>query len=77
MNLTAEQVYQAALALPVDEKLQLVEELLAACELAGELPFDPAWLTEVRRRCQQIDKGEVALSTWAEVKQRAREARGS
>jgi predicted RNase H-like HicB family nuclease len=35
-------------------------------------PFDAEWLTEVKRRAAQIDSGKSKLSTWEQVRQRAR-----
>ena len=44
------QSLQAALALPEQERFELVEALLASHAPPKELPFDLVWLEEVRRR---------------------------
>ena len=49
MGPAAEQLLQAALALPEDERLELTEALLASQGESSELPFDPAWLAEIQR----------------------------
>jgi len=43
------------------------------CRLAITAPpFDAEWLTEAKRRAARIDSGEGKLSTWEEVRERAR-----
>ena len=73
MNATAEQILQSALALPEDERVELAEALLAACDSQLARPFDDAWLAEVQRRSAEIDEGKATLTPWPEVKQRVRE----
>lgn len=72
MNPTVEQVAQAALALPEDERLELIEVLLDSHNSASELPLDPAWLPEIERRSGEIEAGTVSLSPWSVVRERAR-----
>jgi putative addiction module component (TIGR02574 family) len=69
---TTEQLFQSALALPEEERLELVEALLAECDRALTRPFDDAWLAEVQRRSAEIDAGTATLTPWPEVKQRVR-----
>lgn len=73
MTPATEQLLQSALALPEDERLQLVEALIAECDRGLARPFDDAWLAEVRRRSDEVDAGTAALTPWPEVKRRARE----
>jgi putative addiction module component (TIGR02574 family) len=72
MNESMNEVLRLALSLPGEERLRVAEELLASVEPAGACPFDEEWLTEARRRAAKIDAGEGKLSTWAEVRDRAR-----
>ena len=72
MGPATEQVLQAALALPEEERLELVEALLADHAPSGEPPFDPAWLDEVRRRSTEIEAGAVHSDSWAVVRERVR-----
>jgi putative addiction module component (TIGR02574 family) len=60
------------MALSEDERLQLIDALLAECDQAAK-PFDDAWLAEAQKRSAQIDAGAVVLTPWAEVKRRVRE----
>jgi putative addiction module component (TIGR02574 family) len=73
MSPSTEQLFQAALALPEEERLQLVEALLAECDQTLARPFDDAWLAEVQRRSAEIDAGTAILTPWPEVKRRVRE----
>jgi Putative addiction module component len=70
MSPATEEILRAALALTESERSELIEELLAAEPGSGDLPFDPAWLDEIRRRSAEIDKGGIALTSWAEVRDR-------
>jgi putative addiction module component (TIGR02574 family) len=68
-----EQLLKTALALPDEERLALVEALLAECDRTLARPFDDAWLAEIQRRSAEIDAGTAALTPWPEVKRRVRE----
>jgi putative addiction module component (TIGR02574 family) len=72
MEPATEELLQAALSLPEDERLELVEALLAAQSAPDELPFDRAWLDEVRRRSAEMDAGEVHSESWSVVRDRVR-----
>ncbi|OJW15623.1 MAG: hypothetical protein BGO49_15340 [Planctomycetales bacterium 71-10] len=72
MGPATEQLLQAALALPEEERLELVEALLDSHASSDELPFDPAWLEEVRRRSAEVEAGGVHLDSWQVVRERVR-----
>ena len=72
MSDSAESVFQAAMALPPDERVELVEALIAECDQQLQRPFADAWIAEVQRRSAEIDSGAVTLSPWPEVKARVR-----
>ncbi|MEO6807553.1 MAG: addiction module protein [Isosphaeraceae bacterium] len=72
MSPATEQLLQAALALPEDERLELAEALLDARSPSSGLPFDPAWLTEIQRRSAEFEAGTVSLTPWSVVKERGR-----
>lgn len=73
MSPATEAIFRAALALPDQERTELIEELLALQPDSGDLPLDPAWLAEIQRRSAEIDKGEVISTPWEEVRDRVRE----
>src|SRR5207247_1658522 len=74
MTPTLEALYQAALALPEDERATLADRLLDS--LPPEVPsqLHPAWRAELRRRATQVDSGEVKPVPWQEVRRQAWEA---
>lgn len=71
MTEATEQLLQSVLALPEEERLQLVEALLAECDRTLARPFHDAWLAEVQRSSAEIDAGTATLTPWPEVKRRA------
>jgi putative addiction module component (TIGR02574 family) len=73
MSPATEQLLQAALALPEDERLELVEALLASHDPSSGLPFDPSWLGEIQRRSAEIEAGTVQLTPWPVVRERVRQ----
>ena len=72
MSSTMEQILGSAMKLPEAQRLELAEALFAATEPpVSELTGD-AWLTELRRRSNEIVAGTAPLTPWAEVKRRVR-----
>ena len=76
MTQTAEQVLTAALGLPDDDRVELIEALVASVH-ADQPPFDEGWHEVIRRRSAELAAGSVASIPWAEVKRQAREAAGA
>ena len=64
MKLTTEQIFEAALALPIDGRAELVERLLASVD-AEQAEIDEAWRAECERRIDELNKG-LAQSVPAE-----------
>ena len=58
---TAEKLYQDALALPSETRVELTERLVAS--LADDVPAEVqrAHIDEVRKRIAQVESGEVEL----------------
>lgn len=73
MGPATEEILRSAVALPEEERAELIEGLLAAQAEIGGLPFDPSWLEEIQKRSAQIDQGGVTLTSWEVVKNRVRE----
>lgn len=65
---TTEQILQSALALPCEERFELVDALLAADGTPP--PFDEAWRAVIQRRSAEIDAGSVAEIPWSELRRR-------
>jgi putative addiction module component (TIGR02574 family) len=72
MSLGVDELLEQALTLPDEDRLQLAEALLSSVGPPHALPFAAEWLTEAKRRASRIDSGEGRLSSWAEVRERAR-----
>jgi putative addiction module component (TIGR02574 family) len=72
MGLKVDELLEQALELPGEDRLQLAEALLSSVAPSGAPPFDAEWITEAKRRAARIDSGEGKLSSWAEVRERAR-----
>ncbi|WP_337177274.1 addiction module protein [Paludisphaera sp.] len=72
MDPVTEQLLQAALALPEEERLEFVEALLASQAPSAEPPFHPSWLEEARRRSAEVEAGTVDLDSWSVVRGRVR-----
>ena len=61
MTATTEKVLDEALDLPADERLSLVDRLIASLNLPTQAEVDRLWAEEAERRLTQIDRGEVEL----------------
>ena len=73
MSPGTEQLFQAVLALPEDERSELIEALLTSQDQPDELPFDPEWLAEIQRRSAETDAGSVQFTPWSIVRERVRQ----
>lgn len=76
MTPTATQVLTAALDLPDEDRVEIIEALMASVGPAEGVPFDESWREVIRRRSAELDSGAIASIPWEEVKRRAREALG-
>jgi putative addiction module component (TIGR02574 family) len=70
---TTEEVFEAALALPDEERLELVEALAASLQAQDRAPFDESWSEIIRRRSVELRSGTATPVPWSEVKRQARE----
>jgi putative addiction module component (TIGR02574 family) len=76
MTLNAEQLLDAVLALPDEDRLEVAEALIASLQPADQSPLDDSWRDIIRRRSAELRSGQVAGIPWEEVKRRAREKAG-
>jgi len=72
MTRAAKDIVKAAIRLPEDERLQVVEQLLVSLDSATDKDVDAAWAAEIKRRSREIKEGTVRPVVWEEVKSRAR-----
>lgn len=61
MPTVAKKVFEDALSLPAETRVNLVEKLLNSLNLPTQPEIDRLWAEESERRIAQIDKGEVKL----------------
>ena len=76
MSLTTDELLDAALALPDENRLELAEALLASLHPADQPSFDESWRAVIRRRSAELRSGQVVGVPWEEVKRRAQEQDG-
>lgn len=77
MTRLAKDIVKAAIQLPENERVLVVEELLASLEPGTDKDVDAAWAAEIERRSREIKEGAVRPLPWRQVKSRARkQARG-
>ena len=72
MDVAFDSVLQAALALPLDKREQLIDSLAATLPSPIVPPLHPAWQAEIERRSAEFDAGLVQGRSWEEVKAQAR-----
>jgi putative addiction module component (TIGR02574 family) len=72
MGMTVDQVIEAGLTLPDDQRLEVAEALVTSIGSNREPILDDGLLAEVRRRSAELDAGTVTPIPWSVVKQRNR-----
>jgi len=73
VNLTTDQLLNAALALPENDRVELVEALITSLQPEEQIPLDDSWREIVRRRSAELHSGKVKPIPWDQVKRKARE----
>jgi len=71
---TYAEVLNAALSLPVQERTELADVLLASTDVDDDTGFEmsAAWREEIARRSAEYDRGEVQAIPWDQVREEAR-----
>jgi putative addiction module component (TIGR02574 family) len=73
MTPATEQLLDAVLALPEEDRLQFAEALIASLQPSDRPPFDDSWRAIIQRRSAELQSGQVTPIPWEEVKRQARE----
>jgi hypothetical protein len=60
MALTVEQIAEQALALSSESRALLADKLVESLDSAALSGIDKMWLTEAKRRREEIRKGQIA-----------------
>jgi len=61
MTKNAEQLVTAALELPPQSRAFIAEKLIESLDLDPGTELSPEWKEEIRKRCQEVDKGTKEL----------------
>jgi putative addiction module component (TIGR02574 family) len=76
MSVTAEQLLDAVLALPDEDRLEVAEALIASLQPSDRPPLDDSWREVIHRRSAELRSGKVVGIPWEEVRRQAREKSG-
>jgi putative addiction module component (TIGR02574 family) len=76
MSRTAEEVLEAALALPEEERAKVAARLQESVSAFATAEIAAAWKKEVARRIQELDEGVVPSIPAEEVHRQLREKHG-
>ena len=61
-------ISEAALALPENDRIQLVERLLESLGPESDGVDEASFVAELRRRSDEIDQGKAELAHWSELR---------
>jgi putative addiction module component (TIGR02574 family) len=75
MSANSEQILKQALALPLQERAELVEQLLATFQSPPDPNLDELWAREADDRLDAYERGELKAVSAEEVFDRIRQRR--
>ena len=67
MSANSKQILQQALALPLEERAELIDRLLATFEAPPDPVLDQLWANEAHDRLDAYDRGEIQALNAEEV----------
>jgi len=73
MSVTSERILEEVLALPIAERAELLERLLASFQTASDPELDRLWLKEAEDRLAAFDRGDLGSIEADEVFERIRQ----
>jgi putative addiction module component (TIGR02574 family) len=76
MSANTEQILEQALALPLQDRAEVVERLLASFQLPPDPHLDELWAREAEDRLDAYDRGELGAVPAEEVFARIKRLRG-
>jgi len=76
MSANSEQILKQALALPLQERAELVEQLLATFQSPPDPQVDALWVRESEERLDAYDRGELKAVPSEEVFERIKRRSG-
>jgi hypothetical protein len=75
LSAEAQQVFQAAMRLPNDQREKLADQLYLTIEYTADAEADKAWEATIARRVAEIENGTAKLLDWDELQQMMQDAR--
>lgn len=73
MDRTYDGILEVALTLPDEQRVQLVDALIATLAPEDQPEFDEALISELERRCDELDAGHATTVPWEEVRGRVQD----
>ena len=73
MIANTEQIVAAALALPEDDRLELIDRLIESLDGPPDDDVERAWADEIARRLEEVRSGKVVTVPWEVVRKRLQE----
>jgi putative addiction module component (TIGR02574 family) len=73
--MTFREIVRESLALPLEKRFRLFEQLGASLDHADIL--SPEWRAEIKRRSAEIDQGKAKGLSWETVKKRMKKLKAS
>ena len=73
MDTHAQQILQSALSLSPDDRVEIAESLILSLDEQRAADIEAAWVEEIKRRIESIEKGQVELIPAHEVMREMRE----
>ena len=68
--MNTEQLHDAALALPPEERARLAHDLLRSLDGPAASDAADAWITELEKRARELADGTVVPVDWREARER-------
>ena len=70
MTRASKRVFDDALALPEEDRLELASELIASVDGPPDADWEAAWTAEIDRRIASADRSGAPADDWTEVRAR-------
>lgn len=70
MTRSSKAVFDEALALPEEDRLELASELIASVDGPPDADWEAAWTAEIDRRIAAADRAGAPASDWTEARAR-------
>ena len=67
MSMTADKIVAEALGLSPQARAFVAERLIESLDAAPGTELSAAWREEIRKRCREVDEGDIELRAAADV----------